>query len=397
MALSPLDLALTTVKDLTGNLVRSGLTTLGIFMGVSAVNATLNIEAITSAAIEQRLAQLEDPFISFGGWNPETYRSLDITPDLMQVIQQQVPGIQDISTRNGVASLRQLQYQDQSVDDVQAYGISRNYQRTSGRDVLQGRFFEAPDFEQYRAVAVIDTTLVEKLFGQDDPIGAGIYGSGSRLTVIGVVETKKRWEEQEPQGTIWVPETYASVLTGNREVGRVKLILRRLEDTDVALETLESLLAEQFPTYRVWSWGNAAEILEEKRQQETSARILKGVGVMALVIGGVGIANITMAAVMERTREIGLRRAIGATSGEVMAQFIVEAAVLSLVGGATAVVVVHFLTQAATTRLYDAPYEFSPRDAAVSMVAAFGVGVGASFFPALRVTRIDVVQAIRGE
>jgi putative ABC transport system permease protein len=139
------------------------------------------------------------------------------------------------------------------------------------------------------------------------------------------------------------------------------------------------------------------DLYEAEQQQRAALRLLKAVGLLALVIGGVGIANITVAAIMERTREIGLRRAIGATDLEVMGQFIAEAALLSLVGGLTAVTTVHLLTKVATTTIFEAPYRFQPRDAAIAMGAAFAVGVGSSLGPALRITRIDVVSALRGE
>jgi putative ABC transport system permease protein len=143
--------------------------------------------------------------------------------------------------------------------------------------------------------------------------------------------------------------------------------------------------------------SNAEDLYKEEQQQRASSRILQVVGLLALVVGGVGIANITVAAIVERTREIGLRRALGATDLEVMFQFIAEAAMLSCIGGAAAILVVHGVTKTATNTLFEVAYVFQPADAALSMGAAFVVGIGASFFPALRVTRIDVVQALRGE
>lgn len=398
MPLSPLDLALTTCKDLTGNLVRSGLTALGIFMGVAAVNATLNIDAITNAKIQERLAQLDNPYVGVSVVKFNPWRRQDLTEADLRLLRQQVPGIREISNISWVYTIDSLSYQDRIADNVDIAGVTLNYPHTTGRKLQQGRFFSQADYDEYRPVAVIDTTLQEMLFPGQSPLGEGLYGSGTRFTIVGVIETKKAWEEAEPSGQMWIPQAYASVITGRLgDIGSVLLALKSLKDTQTIMDSTEALLSEQYPTYNVRTWSNTEEIAKEKEQQEASARILKVVGLMALVIGGVGIANITMAAVMERTREIGLRRAIGATDLEVMAQFIVEAAVLSLVGGAAAVVTVHFLTQMATTRLYEAPYEFNPRDAALSMVAAFAVGVGSSFLPALRVTRIDVVQALRGE
>ena len=156
-------------------------------------------------------------------------------------------------------------------------------------------------------------------------------------------------------------------------------------------------MTRRYPNFEVGTRGNVEDIYLEQQQQRTSAMILNIVGAIALVIGGVGIANITVASVVERTREIGLRRAVGATDSEVMLQFVFEVVLLSAVGGIAAIATVHFLSKIATTTLFEAPYEFQPRDAAISMGAALVVGLGSSFLPALRVTRIDVVQALRGE
>jgi putative ABC transport system permease protein len=144
---------------------------------------------------------------------------------------------------------------------------------------------------------------------------------------------------------------------------------------------VRTFLEQRYPGFTVQVFGNAEDLYREEQQQRTSTRILKVVGLLALVIGGVGIANITIAAVMERTREIGLRRAIGATDWEVMMQFIAEAALLSLIGGTAAIASIHGLTKVATTQVFEAPYTFRVQDAAISMGAAFAVGVGASFFP----------------
>ena len=116
---------------------------------------------------------------------------------------------------------------------------------------------------------------------------------------------------------------------------------------------------------------------------------------MAIVIGGVGIANISIASVTERISEIGLRRAIGATRSEVMLQFILEATILSLVGGTMAIATVHSLTVTATTKFIEAPYQFSKQRATLSLGSALLVGVGASFLPALKASRVDVIQALR--
>ncbi|NEQ46088.1 MAG: ABC transporter permease [Leptolyngbya sp. SIOISBB] len=398
MALSPADLILTTFRDLGGNWVRSGLTTLGIFMGVAAVNATLNIEAITAAQIQQKLALRDNPFVIPWIYDPTgTKPPPELGEEDFVAMQQVVPGIYGVGQSTRVFNVDQVRHQGQVSNEADIEGVSLNFQQMTGRQMLAGRFFQQSDFDEYYPVAVIDSVLAEQLFTEAPPVGQGLFLDTIRLTVIGVVETKRWRGDSEPSGTVWVTQNYADAIAGQFTWGRTQVAIAQLENYQAVEDGVTTFLEQRYPGFEVGAWGNAEDLYREEQQQRTSTRILKGVGVLALVIGGVGIANITIAAVMERTREIGLRRAIGATDWEVMVQFIAEAALLSLIGGTAAIATIHGLTKVATTQVFEAPYTFRVQDAAISMGAAFVVGVGASFFPALRITQIDVVQALRGE
>lgn len=398
MALALSDLVVTTFRDLGGNWVRSGLTALGIFMGVAAVNATLNIEAVTTAQIQEKLAQRDNPFVSFWMFDPtRTKPTPEMEAEDYFALQQEVPGIATISQRTSVGGMDQARYQANLTDQVDVRGVSLNFQAATGRKVLSGRFFQQSDFDQYHPVALINTVLADQLFQGTSPINEGIFLGTVRLTVIGVIEAKQFRAEREPKPEIWLTQNYANAIAGGFTWSNTQIAIRDLETYESVQNGLEAFLRERFPGFEVRTYGNAKDLYKEDLQQRTSTRILKIVGLLALVIGGVGIANITVASVMERTREIGLRRAIGATDWEVMMQFIAEAALLSLIGGTVAIVAIHGLTKFATTQVFEAPYTFRPQAAAISMGAAFVVGVGASFFPALRITQIDVVQALRGE
>lgn len=402
MPLSPLDLLICTTKDLGGNLVRSALTTLGIFMGVAAVNATLNINDISRAQIAEKLAALDNPFLV-----PQVVNMVDgfydtaegvPTPEDLDAMAQKFPNIASISQVTQIWGNMTVQYEGQMVNDADVSGVSENYQRTTGRKILQGRFFNKNDFSEYLPVAVLSQLLVDQLFQGADPVGQGIYISGVRLTVVGVIENKDNSSFGKPRGELWLTNNYSSALAGGYTYQSHQIALRNLESYQLVQDQIKEFLTQRYPNSMVAVYGNARMLHKEDQQQRNSSRILLVVGLLALVIGGVGIANITVASVMERTREIGLRRAIGATDLEVMSQFMMEAVILSMVGGMAAIATVHILTQTATTTLFtDAPYRFKIENAALSMAAAFGVGVGASFFPALRVTQIDVVQALRGE
>jgi putative ABC transport system permease protein len=397
MALSPLDLLLTTLRDLSGNWVRSGLTTLGIFMGVAAINTTLNIEAISANLIQQKLEARDNPFLTFWLYDPQKIKPTpELKPENLAQLQRDIPEIADIGQITWLKGT-QVQHQGSLVSKFELLGVSANYQAITGRKILQGRFFEPIDYQDYRPVAIIDEILAEQLFQDQNPIGEAIFLDGARLTVVGLSESKNNWSTEEPTGSLWVPETYGYLIQGKRSAGSPQISLRRLQDHARLKTSIEQALRQTYPDFSVYFMSNAEDLYKEEQQQRASSRILQVVGLLALVVGGVGIANITVAAIVERTREIGLRRALGATDLEVMFQFIAEAAMLSCIGGAAAILVVHGVTKTATNTLFEVAYVFQPADAALSMGAAFVVGIGASFFPALRVTRIDVVQALRGE
>lgn len=388
------DLLFMTWRSLTNQWLRSGLTAFGVFMGVGAVSATLNIQTITRDQIDLKLAKRDRPFISpwvrvRDGPNPELDEAFQTT------LTNSIPEIRSISSISNVYSLDKAQYEAQE-SDIRARSVSLNYLDTTGRRMLQGRFFDPADADQYRPVVLIDEQLALTLFEEQSPLNKAIYVDGNRFVVIGVIESKSN-SEWGTDAELWITETYATVLSGGYRWPSLQISSHSLTQIGDLSDAVETFLKQSFPQAEVYVWSNADDLLEDLEVQQIASAALTAVGLIALVIGGVGIANITVAAVLERTKEIGIRRAIGASKLEVMGQFVLEAVILSLLGGVAAVATVHGLTRVATTVVIEAPYTFSPRNAALSMGAALGVGVGASFIPALRATQVDIVKALRSD
>ena len=364
-------------------------------MGVAAVSATLNISDITNAQIEQKLAARDKPYIVPYLDTETGFDGADITETDRVALKRTVPEIRSISSIAQVWVIRSAQFEGTEVKEVETFGVSSNFIETTGRRILQGRFFSAVDFDQYRPVAIIDQKLAVTLFKRQSPIKQPIYVSGNRVMVVGVVETKSRGQEfMRSSGILWLPkplaESFASFSWNTLQISP-----HRLEEMPLLERNVKQVLEKRHPHTTAFTDGNAQDLVKERELQQTSSRALAVVGLIALGIGGVGIANITIAAVLERTKEIGLRRAIGATRSEIMLQFILESVLLSVLGGITAIASVHGLTHLTTTTIIQAPYRFSWQNAALSMGAAIAVGVGSSFFPALRATQIDVVAALR--
>ena len=394
MSISIQDLVAITCKSLYGNPLRSGLTMLGVFMGVAAVSATLNVGSITDAQIKAKLASRDKPYV-VPYLSPEgNFDIEDLGEEDKQVLKRNVPQIRSISSLSEIF-LDSAQFEDKEANEINSLGVSQNYVETTGRKIRQGRFFNAADFTEYRPVAVIDLKLANLLFEGQQAIGKDIFVDGTRLTIVGVIETKAEGSGFGSSGTLWLPQTFARVLGGEFSSSTLQISSNRLEDIPQIKEQVEKILSQRHPKASVYTQDNTEDLFREKELQETVARALYLLALVALLIGGVGIANISIASVIERIREIGLRRAIGATQSEVMIQFILEAAILSLVGGIAAILTVHILTVTVTTKFVRVPYQFSRQGAALSLGSALLVGIGASFFPALKASRVDVIQALR--
>jgi putative ABC transport system permease protein len=400
MGISGLDLLTQTFRALSANRVRSGLTMLGVFMGVGALNATLNISTIAHARIQTKLSERDKPYVSpYLNSQGEFSAEMTFTSEDEMALKQNISLIRSMSSVSQVSSIQFVQYQDNKADQVEAVGISPTYLATTGRKILEGRFFKPVDFAQYQPVAIIDKTLESTLFQGKPSLNQAIYTDNTRMIVVGVIESKSLGQDMgKTSGQLWVPLSFASTISADLKHSRtLQISAHRLEDIPTLKEKVKQLLSQRHPQATVETSDNTADLLVEQDLQRTASRALAGVGLIALSIGGVGIANITIASVLERIKEIGIRRALGATQWDVMVQFVLEAVLLSVVGGSLAIISVHGLTQTVTTIFVQGPYQFSIQNTGLSMLAAIAVGVGASFFPALNATQIDIVSALRSE
>jgi len=361
-------------------------------MGVAAVSATLQVRNISQAVIAQQLAEGDAPQVGFTPqWNRITRQRSSFNLEDLEFLQRRLRGVQAISGINWMRS-SQVVFQDQEATP-RMRAVTPNYLETIGQKLVAGRSFTAIDFEQYRPVIIIDQYLAEQLFKGINPLGKNIYIEYRPYVVIGIIPTNSN--DDEPTGTIYITTAFHSTMTGNNTISSISIRPQRLEDLQNLEEQGLKLLEQRYPGSKFWSWNTVEDILEQKKTLESVSTALLVVGAISLLVGGVGIANITIAAVIERTPEIGLRRAIGATQKDVMLQFILEAAILSLVGGSLAIVSVHGLTVIVAQR-FEFPYTFESRNAAIALSSAVLVGVGAGFFPSLRASQLDPVKALKG-
>ncbi|MEG5063245.1 ABC transporter permease [Microcoleus sp. B3-A4] len=388
MSLSPLDLLRLTCISLSGNLLRSALTTVGVFMGVAAVSATLQVGNISRAVIDEQLAKREAPQFNIGSED-----DLGLKLEYMEFLRHRLKGIQAISAANGLGYNEKVIFQAEEAQ-THIFAVSEDHLLTSGRRLMAGRFFSPNDFANYRPVVVIDEILATQLFkGGIKPVDQRIYANRIPYIVVGVMESKEGLFGK-PEAEMWVSMSVYKAMTGSETIEEISVRPYNLKDIKGMEKQAKKLLKQRFPQANVYVWNNVKKILEQQEILELASQGLLAVGVISLLVGGVGIANITIAAVMERTPEIGLRRAIGATQRDIMLQFILEAVILSLAGGIAAIVTVHGLT-VVVADVFKLPYKFDSNTAALALGSALAVGVGAGFFPALRASQLDPVKALR--
>ena len=344
-------------------------------MGVAAVSATLQVGNISHAVIAKKLAEREAPQIYI-------YLSGDGSLKLedMEFLRQRLKGIQAISAAILLGYYNEKVVFQAVESKPNIFAVSQDHLLTSGRRLIKGRFFSPNDFANYRPVVVIDEMLATQLFqGGKKPIDQRIYAEGRPYIVIGVMESKEGLFG-EPKGEMWVSMSVAKAMTGSQGIDSILVRPYNFKDIKKMEEQAKKVFQQRFPKEEIYTGNNVEEILEQQETLEMVSRALLAVGVISLLVGGVGIANITIASVMERTPEIGLRRAIGATQRDIMLQFILEAVILSLVGGIVAIVTVHGLTTVVAD-VFKLPYKFDSNTAALALGAALAVGVGAGFFP----------------
>ncbi|MGB0561006.1 MAG: ABC transporter permease [Spirulinaceae cyanobacterium] len=386
MPLSPPNLLLVTFAALRGNPVRSLLTLVGVFMGVLAVNGTLQAQNVSQRIIERQLASQEAPqLMSWPG---------NLTEADRQRFSQELGNIA-VSSGMSWGYWGQISYGEQEMFLYVEF-VSQEYLRTKGIRLLQGRFLNADDFRQFRAVGVIDQTVAEQLFAPENPLGKQLTVEGDTYTIIGVMEARPVRREGQVWSTMVVPLALYQAQIGRREMSGFSLQPSDWRQLAEQQAQLEQLLQARFPEQDIWVVNNAEAIAEQREILILVSRGLLGLGMVALLISGVGIANITFASVLERTPEIGLRRAIGATPGDILAQFLLEAVVLSTLGGIAAIAVVEGATRLVVAQ-FELPYQFQVSTVSWSLGAAIVVGAGSSLLPAQRASRIEPMSALRNE
>ncbi|MCP3956748.1 MAG: FtsX-like permease family protein [bacterium] len=396
-------------EALRANPMRSILTTLGIIIGSAAVIAVVSIIQGLQFMITQ---QAQGVGATFAWVLPDTgnqgaglvARQVKLTWADGQAIQQQVPGVAMITPL--IQGIEQVKYRDRQHRPAGVSGVNADYPEVFNHTVDRGRFFTRLDLEHRRKVAVVGQTVVEELRLGDDPIGKEIYVGRIPVTLVGVMEERGQSLGTDQDDQVFLPFDTALTLFGRRAGDQVALSLQAesVEVVDRVKDGIERVLRAR---HRIPD-GQPDDFLVILQDEilSTVNSILGGVTAVigavvgiALLVGGIGIMNIMLVSVTERTREIGLRKSVGARRQDILIQFLIEAIILSLVGGVIGLALGYGTGVVVASAL---PGDWPSAHVPLWAVAlAFGfctfVGVTFGIYPASKAARLDPIEALRYE
>jgi putative ABC transport system permease protein len=395
------------LKALRRNMMRTMLTMLGVIIGVAAVVCTVAIGEGASARIREAIAAIGDNvvWVEAGGVNVGGVRTgsggtKSLTLADMQAIKDQISLITYISPIVDVRT--QLIYGNQNWNS-QARGVSPDYIHVKAWRIAKGGMFDQTDVDRAAPVCVLGQTVVDQLFGDQEPLGQTVRVKGEPCKIVGVLATKgQSTTGQDQDDTLFMPySTVMKKLKGQSWLDDVMMSAVNGEVIPSAEAQITELMRAR---HRIrdgktddFNIRHATEIAEAVASSaKTMEMLLAAVASVSLLVGGVGIMNIMLVSVTERTREIGLRLAVGARSRDVLRQFLLEAVILSLAGGAVGILVAMGGAWGIANVLQ---WPTRVSSGAITMAVAFAAAIGVFFgyYPARRAARLDPIDALRHE
>ena len=395
------------IRALRKNVLRTSLTMLGIIIGVGAVIAMVSIGNGAKAQIEANIAALGQNTIGIwsgnfrrGGVSMGFGSAGTLTKEDMQAIQREVPGVLAISPE--IRAGAQVAAGNQNVS-TSIMGVSASYPEFRNWTFSSGGPFSEQDVNGQAKVALIGKTTATTLFGESDPVGQTIRIRNVPFTIVGLLNQKGAgFGGQDQDDVIMIPWTSAMTrLTGGTTFRNLSLQGASAEQLEEISDGITSLLRQRHRLQEGvdddFSIRTQTETLETfTSTAKTMTMLLGSIAGVSLLVGGIGIMNIMLVSVTERTREIGIRMAVGAKSGDILSQFLAEAVTLSLVGGAAGIAI-----GVGVSRLISAnmgwPVLTSSNAITVAFLFSAAIGIFFGFYPARKAAQLDPIESLRYE
>ena len=395
------------LREIRRNLMRAFLTVLGVIIGVAAVITMVTLGQGTTQAVKNQISSLGSNLLMLrpgSGFGPRSASAgvPNFTEPDAQALREQIPGIAAVAP---VRSMTLSTIYLQNARSTSITGTTPDYFPINKWTISEGRLFNESDYRSGRAVCVIGATVRRELFGNADPLGAKIRVGKASMEVIGLLAAKGQMGMGDQDDTIIVPlsslQRRLLGRTSARDISQITISAEDNTNSDVITAEITSLMRQrrnlqpnENNNFSVMDTRQIAETLSSSTRVMTT--LLAAVAGVSLLVGGIGIMNIMLVSVTERTREIGIRLAIGARAREVLLQFLVEAITLSCIGGVVGIAIALGLCYG-LAYLIQVPYLYTLHPHVALPILPAAVGVLFGFTPARRAARLDPIEALRHE
>lgn len=388
---------------LRANKIRAALTMLGVVIGVLAVTLLVGVGDGARIYLDEQISGLGTNLITVvpgrretRGFGPPVGNSArPLVMEDVQAIERQaslIRGISPIVMGGGAVRFKGR------TRDTMILGVGPAFSDLRNMHVEVGNFIRSEDVESRRRVCVLGRTIVKELFGDENPLGQTVRLADGRFRVVGLMEERGTSLGFDLNDLVFIPVTAAMDLFNQDHLSQILTAARSKEDAVAAAEELEQVLARRRNGEKTFTIQSQDDLLKTFGALTTAMTLmLLAIASISLVVGGIGIMNIMLVSVRERTREIGVRRAVGATKGDILWQFLLESVVISSVGGGVGLALGAGIVLALQRFAPSVPVALSPWIAAVAFGSSFVVGVLSGVVPARRAAALDPVEALRYE
>ena len=381
------------LKSLASSKMRSFLTMLGIIIGVGSVIILVSLMQGMTSYISDSFSDLGTDQISVSVTNTDT-RKIGVD-DMYEILENYPDTFRNMSPTVSVRAT--VKNGSESITSSTVSGVGEGYLSLAALELSSGRFIQYSDIVSRQKVCVIGTYVAQELFSGQNPVGQVVKLNGEPYTVVGLLQEKADSEERSSDDCVYLPYSTATKLSRSADISSYTFVVADIGSMDSAKEFLKDQLYNVFKNedlYTVTSLSEMLEMVESMTGMMTL--VLVGIAAISLLVAGIGIMNIQLVSVTERTREIGIRKSLGAKRGVILQQFIIEAGVQSSLGGVIGIVFGCVVTSIIGGLI---GLDASPSLSAIliSFFVSAGIGIIFGYMPARRAARLNPIDALRSE